>query len=329
MAGVHSMNTTIPLLSRAEDYLAERRQLGYALRSSGYAIKSFARYVDDVGHEGPLTAELMATWARRISGNRDRPTQCWARRLKQLRAFARWMQQFEPCTEVPDDNIFGRVDERLTPHIFTEQEVIDLLGAAKHLDPPLRGATYEALFGLIAATGLRVSEALRLLDADVDLHSGMLSVRQTKFSKSRYVALHPSTTTALRRYRRRRDMHITRTELTPFFVGTRGRRLGTALSSTQVHRVFRQLRGQLGWINRGAHAQIRIHDLRHSFIVARVLRWHAEGVDIDQAMLALSTYVGHAMVTNTYWYLTGVPELMALAASQFEPLPASMEVNHA
>lgn len=329
MAGVRNMNAAVTLLSRAEDYLAERRRLGYGLRTSAYAIKSFASYVDDLGHEGPLTVELMAAWARRVTGNRGRPTQCWARRLMRLRSFARWMQQFDPRTEVPDDSIFGRVGERLAPHIYTEQEVIDLLGAARRLDPRLRGATYEALFGLMAATGLRVSEAVHLLDADVDLNSGMLTVRQTKFAKSRHVALHPSTTAALRQYRRQRDLHIALTELTPFFVSTRGRRLGRALSLRQVHRIFEQLRDPLGWVNRGAHAEIRIHDLRHSFIVARVLRWHAEGVDIDQAMLALSTYVGHAMVTNTYWYLTGVPELMALAASQFEPLPVSAEVNHA
>lgn len=321
------MNTAVTLLSRAEDYLAERRRLGYALRSAGYAIKSFACYVDDLGHRGPLTVELMAAWARRVSGDGEHPTQCWARRLKQLRGFTRWLQQFDPRTEVPDDSIFGRVDERLAPHIFTEQEVIDLLGAARRLEPPLRGATYEALFGLIAATGLRVSEALHLRDTDVDLHSGMLTVRCTKFRKSRHVALHPSTTVALRRYRQRRDLHVTRNEFTPFFVGTRGQRLGTALSLRQVDRVFTQLREQLGWVNRGAHARIRIHDLRHRFIVARVLRWQAEGVDIDQVMLALSTYVGHAMVTNTYWYLTGVPELMAVAASRFEPLSATVEVD--
>jgi len=319
------MNAAHPLLWRAEDYLAERRRLGYALRTASYAIKSFARFVDDLGYQGPLTTELMAAWARQVSGP-EHPTQCWGRRLKLLRGFARWMQQFEPRTEVPDDTLFGRVDARLAPHIFTEQELIDLLGAARRLDPPLRGATYEALFGLIAATGLRISEALHLRDADVDLHSGMLTVRHTKFSKSRYVALHPSTTNALRRYRRHRDLHISRTEATPFFVGTRGQQLGQALSTRQVHRIFGQLREQLGWRNRGAHAHIRIHDLRHSFIVARVLRWQREGVDIDQAMLALSTYVGHAMVTNTYWYLTGVPELMALAAARFEP---SAEVNHA
>ena len=140
MAGVRSMNAAVTLLARAEDYLTERRRLGYGLRTSAYTIKSFARYVDDLGHEGPLTVELMAAWACRVTGNRGRPTQCWARRLKRLRSFARWMQQFDPRTEVPDDSIFGRVGERLAPHIYTEQEVIDLLGAARRLDPPLRGS---------------------------------------------------------------------------------------------------------------------------------------------------------------------------------------------
>ena len=241
------MNAAVTLLAHAEGYLAERHRLGYGLRTSAYAIRSFAGHVDDLGHEGPLTVELMAAWARRVPGHRGRPTQCWARRLKQLRSFARWMQQFDPRTEVPDDSIFGRVGERLAPHIYTDQEVIDLLGAARRLKTPLRGATYEALFGLIAATGLRVSEAVHLLDADVDLHSGMLTVRQTKFRKSRHVALHPSATAALRRYRRQRDLYIARTEHTPFFVNTRGRSLGTALSLRQVHRVFAQLRDQLGW----------------------------------------------------------------------------------
>lgn len=323
------MSAVMTLQSRVEDYLAERRRLGYGLRATGYVLRSFACYVDDLDHEGPLSVELMAAWARRVPGNREPPSKCWAQRLKRLRPFARWMQQFEPRTEVPDDSVFGRAGERLAPHIYTEQEVIDLLGAARRLNPVLRGATYEALFGLIAATGLRVSEALHLLDTDVDLRSGTLTVRQTKFAKSRYVALHPSTTAALRQYRRRRDLHITLTEHTPLFVSTRAQRLGQALSLHQVHRVFAKLREQLGWRNRGAHAQVRIHDLRHSFIVRRVLLWHAQGVDIDQAMLSLSTYVGHAMVTNTYWYLTGVPELMALAASQFEPLPVSTEVDHA
>ena len=322
------MNACITMQSHAEHYLDERRRLGYDTRTTGYALRSFARYVDGLDLDGPLTVEIMAAWARCAKTNTDKPA-TWARRLKLLRPFARWLQQFDPRTEVPDDTVFGRVGQRLAPHIYSEQEIVDLLAAARRLGPIPRGATYEALFGLLAATGLRVSEAVHLMDADVDLKSGILTVRQTKFAKSRQVPLHPSTLEVLQQYRRLRNRHITVTDETPFFISTRGQRRGCALGLRQVHRVFQQLRDQLGWVNRGAHANPRIHDLRHTFIVRRVLLWHAQGVDIDQAMLSLSTYLGHAMVTNTYWYLTGVPELMALAAGKFELLMPGSEVHHA
>ncbi len=321
------MNASTTMQSHAEHYLDERRQLGYDSRTTGYALRSFARYVDGLGLQGSLTVEVMAAWAQHAKTNGDNPA-TWARRLKLLRPFARWLQQFDPRTEVPDDTTFGRVGQRLAPHIYSEQEIVELLAAARHLSPDLRGATYEALFGLLAATGLRVSEAVHLLDADVDLKAGMLTVRQTKFAKSRQVPLHPSAVEALRRYRGLRNLQIAVTQETPFFVGARGRRRGCALSLRQVNRVFQRLRDHLGWVNRGAHAAPRIHDLRHTFVVRRVLLWHAQGVDIDQAMLALSTYVGHAMVTNTYWYLTGVPELMAVAAGKFESLMLDSEVSY-
>jgi len=321
------MNTPTTFQSHAENYLAERRRLGYRLRSSGYALRSFARYVDGIDHEAPLSVEIMAAWARRAKTNSDTPA-TWARRLKLLRPFARYLQQFDPNTEVPDDAVFGGVGERLAPHIYSEQEIVDLLAVAHRLDPPLRGATYETLFGLLAATGLRVSEAVHLTQANVHLKSGMLTVRQTKFAKSRQVPLHPSTVEALRSYSRLRNHHLSVTEETPFFVGSRGQRRGCALSLRQVRRIFQQLRDQLGWVNRGAHAAPRIHDLRHTFVVRRLLLWHAQGIDIDQAMLSLSTYVGHATVKDTYWYLTGVPELMALAAGQFQSLKSDSEVHH-
>lgn len=321
------MNAVVTMQTRVEAYLAERRRLGYHLRSTGPALKSFARYVDSLELAGPLKVEVMAAWARQAKTNSNDPT-TWARRLKRLRPFTRWLQQFDPGTEVPDSTVFGPIGWRPAPHIFTEQEVLELLAAARRLEPDLRGATYEALFGLLAATGLRVSEAVHLRQADVDLHGGLLTVRQTKFDKSRYVPLHPSTTEALRGYQGLRNLSISAKEDTPFFVGTRGRRLGCDLSLRQVDRIFQQLREQLGWVNRGSHTAVRVHDLRHRFIVTRLLRWHAQGVDIDQAMLALSTYVGHAKVTNTYWYLSGVPELMGLAAERFEPLAPNAEVDH-
>lgn len=322
------MNAVVTMQTRVEDYLAERRRLGYHLRSTGLALKSFARYVDSLELVGPLKVEVMAAWARQAKTNSDNPT-TWARRLKRLRPFTRWLQQFEPDTEVPDGTVFGPIGWRPAPHIFTEQEIGDLLAAARRLEPDLRGATYEALFGLLAATGLRVSEAVDLRQADVDLHAGLLTVRQTKFDKSRYVPLHPSTTEALRGYQGLRNLYLTAKEDTSFFVGTRGRRLGCDVSLRQVDRIFQQLREQLGWVNRGSHAAVRVHDLRHSFIVSRLVRWHAQGVDIDQAMLALSTYVGHVRVTNTYWYLSGVPELVGVAAERFvEPLAPHAEVDH-
>lgn len=323
------MNAHDRLQSRCELYLVERRRLGFSCRNEVWALPSFVRHVRAVDHRSPLTVEVMADWARSHGGT-DPHT--WARRLKHLRNFTRWLRQFEPRTEVPDDTTFGTLPERLAPHIYSEQEVIDLLAAARRLGPApgLRGAVFESLFGLIAATGLRIGEALALRNLDVDLNAGMLSIHQTKFGKSRQVPMHPSTVDALRRYRWLRDLvRGPADDEDPFFIGTRGRRGGQPLGERQAHRVFVELRQQLGWINRGAHHAPRIHDLRHTFVVRRIVRWQAQGVDIDQAMLSLSTYVGHAMVSNTYWYLSAVPELMALAARRFETFTTSREVQHA
>lgn len=325
------MSAAASLPTLVERYLIERRRLGFYDRTSSYCLRSLARHVQAAGLRGPLTAEIMADWARRDShGSRD--PQTWARRLKHLRSFTRWLQQFEPRTEVPDNTIFGSLHERLAPHIYSEQEVVDLLAAARRLGPApgLRGIIYETLFGLIAATGLRIGEALSLRNLDVDLKVGMLSIHQTKFGKSRQVPMHASTVQALRRYRSMRDLAgESAADDAAFFVGTRGRRRGLPLGDRQVHRVFGELRGQLGWRNRGTHHAPRIHDLRHTFIVRRIVQWQSRSMDVDQAMLSLSTYVGHAKVANTYWYLSAVPELMALAAGQFETFMSKLEAEHA
>lgn len=313
------MSARVTLEARVEQYLAERRRIGFELRSMAYGLARFARYVADAGHQGPLTVDLMATWARQAkAGHGDRATS--ARRLKMLRPFTAWLQQFEPATEVPDEAVFGRVPGRMAPHIYREQEIIELLTAARQLGPPggLRPAVIETLFGLIACTGLRISEALGLEDADVDLKAEVLTIRQSKFGKSRLVPLHPSAVEALARYRTLRSRHVGATPDAPFFIATRGRLLGEPVGDRQVHRIFEQLRKQLGWVDRGSHGTPRVHDLRHSFAVRRLVRWHEQGVDISQRMLALSTYLGHAKVSNTYWYLTGVPELMGLVGQRFE-----------
>jgi integrase len=307
------------LQARIDDYLAERRRQGFHLHSRDTFLSGFARFVATKRHRGPLTAELMAEWVRSgKDGHGDIGT--WARRWGRLRHFICYLRQFEPDTEIPEASLFGPEPGRVAPHIYREEEIADLISAARTLGPAgsLRPFTYETLFGLMASTGLRVSEAIHLRDADVDLKRGMLTIRQTKFAKSRQLPIHPSTVKVLARYRKQRERHLPATAGMPFLIGSRGRRLGLPLGERQAHRVFTGLRDGLGWVNRGGHEAPRLHDLRHTFAVRRLVRWYADGAEVDQKMLALSTYMGHAEIFYTYWYLTAVPELMAIAAGRFE-----------
>lgn len=312
------------LAFRVRQYLDERRRLGFKLSSTARALSSFERFVTNTGHTGPLTIEQMAQWARQVQATYMVDglvgSDTAARRLVLLRPFMRWMRQFEPATEVPDDSSFGPLPGRVSPHIYCDAEIVALLGAARQLGPSdgLRAATYTTLFGLIASTGLRISEALNLNDHDVDLDAGLLTIRQTKFGKSRQVPLHLSAIGPLAAYLALRRQHVRLTAHTTFFVSSRGVRRGEPLGDRQAHRMFVQLREQLGWVDRGGHGQPRIHDLRHSFAVRRLILWHKQGADLHQRMLALSTYMGHVNISNTYWYLSGVPELMALAGARFE-----------
>ena len=313
------MSTHIGLQARVDDYLAERHRLGFQMKSIDTLLTDFANFVADRHHHGPLTVELMVDWAKK--GKKGLGTsETWYRRMAVLRRFIRYMQQFEPQTEMPEASIFGSEPGRVAPHIYREEEIVELMAAARQIGPrgSLRPATFETLFGLMASTGLRISEAIHLRDTDVDLRSGILIVRQTKFAKSRQLPLHPSTVEALACYRRQRKRHVPTTVDISFFIGSFGRLLGQPLGDRQIHRVFNSLRDSLDWINRGGHAAPRLHDMRHTFAVRRLMHWHSEGTDVDQMMLALSTYLGHAKISYTYWYLSAVPELMALAGGKFE-----------
>lgn len=300
--------------SLVQEYLDERRRLGFSLAISGTQLMAFARFVDHSGYRGPLNCRIILDWVQGQIPHAERIT--WARRLEVIRPFAKYCARFDPRTEVPDARLFGKGHRRLTPHIYTDQEIVELLQAAREMAPQgtLRPATYEALFGLIAATGLRISEALHLRCNDVDLVQGIMTIRQTKFCKSRLVPLHATATKALRQYTAFRRTWVPVRPDAFFFISPSG----AALVNRTVHNVFEQLRSELGWVARGSHAAPRIHDLRHTFICRRVQQWHRQGVTIDNAMVALSTYVGHAKVSDTYWYLTGVPELMAVAGRSFE-----------
>jgi integrase len=300
------------MVSIVEGYLAARRQMGFALEIAGGQLLAFARFADEAGHRGPLTADLMVRWAQ--SARPSTPLTS-ARRLEVLGPFAKFRSQFDPATETVPRTFFGPAHRRLVPHIYTEQEIIALLNVTDHLLPVggLRPLTYRTLFGLLAATGLRISEALHLKPQGVDLRHQMLTVRQTKFCKSRLVPLHSTTVAALTRYVEARQRKIRGQNIEAFFVSDRGR----ALPDRTVHSTFEKLRARLGWVARGGHPAPRIHDLRHAFICQTLLRSYRQHEPIDNVIDALSTYVGHAKVSDTYWYVTATPELMAVAAQRF------------
>jgi integrase len=313
------MNALVTMRARVERYLAERRHAGYALRIEGRQLLRFAEFAAQCGHQGPLTLDLAVRWA---TASPQRSPLTAPRRLEILRGLARFWQQLEPGTEVPPRWLLGRGHRRLTPHIYTEGEVRALLIATKTLHPPggLRGLCCRAIFGLIAATGLRLSEATGLTRDDVDLEQGVVLIRRAKFGKSRWVPLHPTTTRVLQRYAQIRDRDPRAACSKAFFVGDAGR----PAQPRNVEYAFAQIRQQLQWTARGGHPAPRIHDLRHTFVCRTLQRWYADGLDIDRHILALSTYVGHAKITDTYWYVTAVPELMEIAARRFEHLAGGM-----
>lgn len=313
------MSTLETMASRVESYLIQRRRAGFALEIEGAQLGRFAHFADHAGHQGPLTIKLQVQWA--TASRRPRPLTA-ARRIEVLRPFARYCQQFDPATEIPPRDLFGRAHRRLTPHVFTDDELRSLLAACVHLYPPdgLRGATCATIFGLIAATGLRISEATGLQRADVDLDRGRLHIRNAKFGKSRWAPLHPTTTRALQRYAQQRDRDPLAADREAFFAFDYGR----PVSTQRIEYAFQLLRHRLKWRARGDHPAPRIHDLRHSFVCRRLERWYAEGLDIDRHILALSTYVGHTKVTDTYWYVTATPELLAIAARRFERGPGGV-----
>ena len=309
------------MVGRVHEYLTYRRSLGYQLRIEGQMLESFARYADEAGHRGPLTTELALRWAR-LPEQAARLYQ--ARRLEVVGTLARYLIPREPGTEVPPRGLLGPAHARKPAFLYSQADIIALLAAARSLAPieGLRPRTYTTLIALLACTGLRINEALGLGVDDVDLDGGVLTIRQTKFRKSRLVPLHATALAPLRDYAADRDRRHRRPPDTTFFVSDLGLRLPYSTVRQTFHRLLRRALPTAASTGR---ARPRLHDLRHTFACRRLMAWYREGTDVNRAIDQLSAYLGHAKVTDTYWYLTGVPELLTLAVSRFEAFstPAS------
>jgi len=307
------MNTCSSMVDLAEEYLAVRRQLGYLLKTEGAELLRFARYADQSGHRGPITIELAVRWAK-LPEHAD--ALYWARRLDIVRRFAKARAVADPETEIPPDGMLGPSYRRPQPYIYSQDEIAELLDAAGKLGPPggLRPHTSVTLFGLLVCTGLRVSEALGLTRDDVDLATGILTIRHAKFDKSRRIPVHSTTVDVLSDYADRRDRYHPFASSTAFFLTEHA----TSQKNGKTLMTFIELRKQLGWPLSASGKPPRLHDARHTFVVRTLLRWYQEDFDVDTKISALSAYLGHTKVSDTYWYLTAVPELLRIVARRFE-----------
>jgi integrase/recombinase XerD len=306
----------------AADYLATRRAMGYKLVYQGQMLTQFAAYLDAIGAEH-LTIDHAVSWAKQPS---QAAPAWWAVRLSTVRALARYLSALDPATEIPPPRLIREPSHRIVPYIYSQDDVTGLLEAAGRLPTTHRADTYQTLIGLIAVTGMRIGEAVRLDRDDVDLEQGLLTIRNSKYGKSRQIPVHSSTVEALAGYARRRDVRRHRRDRrrhhhppsrASFFTST----TGTRLLRDNVSTVFGCLVRDAGLADSGRGRPARAHDLRHSFAVNTLIRWYRQGLDVEQRLPLLSTYLGHVSPSSTYWYLSVVPELLELIADRLDAVP--------
>jgi integrase/recombinase XerD len=292
------------------DYLKLRRALGYKLERPEKLLGQFIDYLETLGAD-TVTTEAAISWARLPEHG---GSNWWASRLSVVRGFTAYLQTVDPAAEIPAADLLAWRPRRASPYLYTDDEINALIDAATALRFSVRVATYQTLIGLLAVTGMRVGEAIRLDRDDFDPANGILTVRWTKFDKTRELPLHPTTTAAVAGYLALRDKTTTPTVSPALLVSP----AGTRLLYCNVHSTFKILAGHAGLKPRSPSCRPRIHDLRHSFAVRALLDAYKHGQDPQARLAQLATYLGHVNPAGTYWYLSAAPELLALAADRLD-----------
>jgi integrase/recombinase XerD len=309
MAAEGVMTTERILLRQLDDYLAVRRAFGFRLVRAEKLLRQFLAYLDTTGAEH-VTLEGALSWACLPSGG----SRMWqGHRLSVVRVFARHLHGLDPRHELIPADILPARSHRATPFLYSDEDVAALMDAARTLPRRLRALTMESLVGLLAVTGMRIGEALRLDRGDVDLVSRVITVRVSKFGKSREVHIHPSTADALVDYGRERDRLQSSIE-PALFISEAGKRL----LYCNFHVAWLEIVRRAGLTTRSAACRPRPHDLRHSFAVRTLLDWYRQDVDVAARLPLLSAHLGHVDPGNTYWYLSAAPELLGLAISRLD-----------
>lgn len=293
-----------------DNYLAIRRALGFKLERTGLLLADFVGYLG-TNRVYKITTDAALAWATLPSIG---ASGWWAQRLSVVRGFARHLHAIDPTHQVPPPGLLPGRSHRATPFLYSDADIAALMAAAAGFRSPLRAITFQTLVGLLAVTGLRIGEALRLDRDDVDLAEGVLTIRLTKFGKSREVPLHATTVNALAAYNRERDRLCRRPADPAYFLAT----TGTRLLYCNAHLAWLDLVRRAGLQPRSATCRPRPHDLRHSFAVRTLLGWYRDGADVQARLPLLSTYLGHVHPGSTYWYLSAAPELLTLVAGRLD-----------
>ncbi len=301
------------LAQELDRYLAIRRRLGFNLSTSARVLRRFVAFAH--GRRAKhITADLFLAWQAEF-GEANQHT--WSARLGMVRQFALWLSGIDPRNEVPPKALIPGRYRRSRPYIYSECEIVRIVEEAARLPSPngIRALTYPTLFGLIAVTGLRVSEAIALDNGDVDLENGVLTVRRGKSGKARIAPLAQSATDRLAIYAKERDRLLGHTP-TPFFVSDTGKRPDDCSARYNFATVCQHigLRPPQKFNKHGRGP--RIHDLRHTFAARAMVNWYRTGKDPEREMIKLSTYLGHTAPEHTYWYIEAVPELLELASQR-------------
>jgi integrase len=296
-------------------YLAIRRNLGYDLSTSERILKRFVSFLEEK-NETHIRTELFLEW-KQTFGRAKQST--WVHRLSMIRLFATWLHSLDSRHQIPPRSLISGRYRRKQPYIYTDDEIKGIVKTAAILPSRngIREITYPAFFGLVAVTGLRISEAISLNNNDVDLKNGVITLHNGKNHKSRILPVTMCTAEYLGEYVRKRDRLLGQTP-EPFFVSDEGLRLTDCAVRYNFAAVCQMigLRSQQRFHKHGIGP--RIHDLRHTFAVKVMMNWYKDGKNIDREMLKLITYLGHQSLPHTYWYIEAVPELLALASQRAE-----------
>jgi integrase len=291
------------------DYLSVRRSLGHKLDESGRHLARFVTCLDLTGAE---TITMAAVLEFVLDPGLDPASTVPGRRLTAVRGFARYLAARDQSSVIPPAGIVTSRTRHRIPHIFSDADVAAVITAARAVIPaPFRQETVATLTGLLAVTGMRVGEAIRLGRADIDWDGAVIAIRGTKFGKGRDVPVSASAIAALEAYARLRDQRKPAADR--LFVSLSG----TPVAYSHFSMTFRRAVTAAG-IGAGTGIRPRIHDLRHSFAVRTLLGWHQAGLDAEALLPRLSTYLGHREPRFTYHYLTATPELLAQAAARLE-----------